>query len=129
MARGQWELPGSQYALEVHMMTYKVIPPRRYEPVAYLRAGDGNKPLDAAFAEFESTYGFNEHRTVRDLRKRNQAQVNLARDASFLGLEHNPLYDDLSLVFVDWAKKRYGYQQVTPDDIQSDNPEEFKFPY
>lgn len=107
---------------------YKVIPPRRYEPVAYLRGTESAKPLDAALAEFQSTYGFNEHRTVRDLRKRNQAHVNLARDASFLGLEHNPLQDDISLVFVDWAKKRYGYQQVSPDDAKPD-AEEFKFPY
>jgi hypothetical protein len=88
---------------------------------------DSAKPLDAALEEFQKTYGFDRH-TVRDLRKRNQAQVNLTRDASYLGLEHNPLYHDLSLVFVDWAKKRFGYTTLDPTDAQSD-AEDFKFPY
>ena len=111
------------------MRAYKVIPPRQYAPVAYLRGMETAKPLDKALEEFQSTYGFNEHRTLRDLRKRNQAQVNLARDASFLGLEHNPMYHDLSQVFVDWAKKRFGYQEIDPGEVAGDDTMEVKFPY
>lgn len=110
------------------MRAYKVIPPRAYAPVAYLTGMDSAKPLDAALEEFQTTYGFNKHTTLRDLRKRNQAQVNLARDASYLGLEHNPLYHDISLVFIDWAKKRFGYETSDPSDAASD-AEDFKFPY
>ena len=111
------------------MRAYKVIPPRQYAPVAYLRGMDTTKPLDKALEEFQSTYGFDEHRTLRDLRKRNQAQVNLTRDASFLGLEHNPLYHELSLVFVDWAKKRFGYQEVDPKEVTGGDTVDIKFPY
>jgi hypothetical protein len=110
------------------MRAYKVIPPRAYEPVAYLSGMDNAKPLDAALEEFQATYGLNKHATVRDLRKRNVAHVNLARDASFLGLEHNPLYHELSLVFVDWAKKRFGYQTIDPKDAATD-AEDLRFPY
>jgi hypothetical protein len=110
------------------MRAYKVIPPRAYEPVAYLSGNDSAKSLDAALEEFQRTYGFDQHRTLRDLRKHNQAQVNLARDASFLGLEHNPLYHELSLVFVDWAKKRFGYKDVDPSQDHTQT-EDFRFPY
>jgi hypothetical protein len=111
------------------MRAYKVIPPRNYAPVAYLSGMDTAKPLDKALEEFQSTYGFDEHRTLRDLRKRNRAQVNLTRDASFLGLEHNPLDHDLSLVFVDWAKKRFGYQELDPNDAASGDTVDIRFPY
>lgn len=114
------------------MRAYKVIPPRAYAPVAYLTGMDTAKPLDAALEEFKSTYGLDQHRTVRDLRKRNQGHLNLTRDASYLGLEHNPLYHDLSLVFVDWAKKRFGYEAVDPNDAANDaasEAEDLRFPY
>jgi hypothetical protein len=110
------------------MRAYKVIPPRAYAPVAYLSGMDSAKPLDAALEEFQATYGFKKDNTIHDLRKRNQAQVNLARDASYLGLEHNPLYHDLSLVFVDWAKKRFGYTTLDPNEATNDAVD-FKFPY
>ena len=110
------------------MRAYKVIPPRAYAPVAYLSGMDNAKPLDAALEEFQTTYGFNNDNTIRDLRKRNQAQINLARDASYLGLEHNPLYHELSLVFVDWAKKRFGYTTIDPNDASNDAVD-FRFPY
>lgn len=111
------------------MRAYKIVPVRAHAPVAYLLGMEGVKPLDAALAEFTSTYGFDEHRTLRDLRRRNQAQVNLTREASFLGLEHNPLYHELSQVFVDWAKKRFGYQEVDPNDMGGEITVELKFPY
>lgn len=110
------------------MRAYKVIPARAYAPVAYLSGMENSKPLDAALEEFQKTYGFDGHHTIRDLRKRNQAHVNLTRDASYLGLEHNPLYHELSLVFVDWAKKRFGYKTVDPNEAAGD-AEDFKFPY
>lgn len=110
------------------MRAYKVVPPRQYAPVTYLRAKDSAKPLDAALEEFQKTYGFDQHRTLRDLRKRSQAQVQLTRDASFLGLEHNPMLHELSQVFVDWAKKRFGYQAVDPEEASGES-EELKFPY
>lgn len=111
------------------MIAYKIVPLRTYVPVAYLRGMESMKPLDVALAEFQSTYGFDEHRTLRDLRKRNQAQVKLTKEASFLGLEHNPLYDELSQVFVDWVKKRFGYQEVDASDMADEATVELKFPY
>lgn len=110
------------------MKAYKVYPPRKIEPVAVLSMGENSASLDQAFKEFQTTYGFDSSHTIRDLRRRSQAQMNLARDASFLGLEHNPLYHELSLVFVDWLKKRFGYKQVDLSDIK-ETPEEFRFPY
>lgn len=110
------------------MKAYKVYPPRKFEPVAYLMGNGNSKTLEQAFKEFQTTYGFDSSlQTIRDLRKRSQANVHLARDASFLGLEHNPMSHDLSLVFVDWLKKRFGYKQI--DETEAKDGEDFRFPY